>query len=108
MFYPVPGLPGFTDMRLFERGCSALCAGSAAWPWTGSLTSAQLVTAFRLARYVNLCKKGALSAEERELVERCRRESRLYTWHGRDRRCMPAPGVDEDMVAACLSALGSV
>jgi len=105
MFYAVPGLPGFTDLGLFERGCSSRCAGSSAWPWTGSLTSAQLVTAFRLARFVNLSRKETLSAEEGELLERCRREGRLYTWQGRDRRCVPAPGIDGDMAAECLSAL---
>jgi len=105
LFYPVPGLPGFTDEKMFENRPSALCAGSAAWPWTGSLSSAQLVTAFRLARFVNLCKKEALSPEERELVERCRMETRLYTWIGKERRYVPAPGVDEEMAAAFLGAL---
>lgn len=103
MFYPVPGLPGFTDKGMFERGPSALCAGSAAWPWTGSLTSAQLVTAFRLARFVNLGKKEDLSPEERGLVELCRGEKRLYTWVGKERRCAPAMGVDEEMVASFFS-----
>lgn len=103
MFYPVPGLPGFTDKRVFEKRPSALCAGSAAWPWTGSLTSAQLVTGFRLARFVNLGKRDGLSPEERELVELCRRERRLYTWVGKERRCVPAPGVDEEMVTSFFS-----
>ena len=103
LFYPVPGLPGFTDEGMFENRPSALCAGSAAWPWTGALTSAQLVTAFRLARFVNLCKRDGLSVEERELIDLCRREKRLYTWVGKKRDQVPVPGVDEEMMASFFS-----
>lgn len=98
LFYPVPGLPGFTDRALFRDRSSALCAGSSAWPWTESLTSAQLVTAFRLARLVNLCKKGELLPVERGIVERCVREKRLYTLIGKEKRCGPVQRVDEEMV----------
>ena len=97
-FYPVPGLPGFTDRALFRDRPSALCAGSAAWPWTKSLTSAQLVTAFRLARLVNLCKKKDRLPAEQEIVDQCAREKRLYTLIGKEKRCVPVQGIDEEMV----------
>ena len=100
LFYPVPGLPGFTERELFGDGPSARCAGAAAWPWTGALTSAQLVTAFRLARLVNLGKNAVSLPGEQALVERCAREKRLYTWVGKAREAVPARGVDEGMAAA--------
>ncbi len=98
MAAPVPGLPGFTDRALFRGRSSALCAGSAAWPWTQSLTSAQLVTAFRLARLVNLCKKEERLPVERQILERCVSKKRLYTLIGKEKRCGPVQGVDEEMV----------
>lgn len=108
LFYPVPGLPGFMERGLFRDGPSARCAGAAAWPWTGALTSAQLVTAFRLARLVNLGRNEVSLPEERGLIERCVREKRLYTLVGKARDVVPAQSVDEDMAAAFFDRLREV
>jgi hypothetical protein len=43
------------------------------------LTTGQLVSAFRLARLVNLIKKPARGPEEEELLDRCFAEKRLFT-----------------------------
>ncbi|MCK5249630.1 MAG: radical SAM protein, partial [Spirochaetaceae bacterium] len=56
-FYPVPGLPGFTDPELFLKNAPRLALGSSVYPWTGSLTTAQMITAFRLARWSNFRKE---------------------------------------------------
>ncbi|QEN09708.1 radical SAM protein [Oceanispirochaeta crateris] len=56
-FYAVPGLPGFDkpgDNSLPES--PALYCGSSVWPWNKNLTTAQLITAFRLSRFINLLK----------------------------------------------------
>ncbi|MBI9101194.1 MAG: radical SAM protein [Spirochaetales bacterium] len=52
-FYPVPGLPGL-DKYDFRKIYPGLCRGSSSYPWMGNLSTAQIVTAFRLARYSNL------------------------------------------------------
>ncbi len=78
-FYPVPGLPGFTDLKVFDRLWARRCCGSGLYPWNGSLSTATMVTAFRLARLSNLRKSGALSNLEKELPALIRKEQRLFT-----------------------------
>ena len=53
MFYPVPGIAGFEDRALFDTLPADLAKGSSAYPWTGSLTTEDLITAFLLARWIN-------------------------------------------------------
>ena len=79
LFYPVPGIPGFDPPPETLRRYPGLARGSFAWPWTGSLSTGELVTAFRLARLVNLAKKSSRSADEEELLARCFAEKRLFT-----------------------------
>ncbi|MDC7125373.1 MAG: B12-binding domain-containing radical SAM protein [Spirochaetales bacterium] len=55
MFYPVPGLPGFSSKKMIQYP-PRLCAGSSAYPWTGSLSTIELITAFRLSRLSNMIK----------------------------------------------------
>jgi len=101
MFYPVPGIPDFSDKTRFDHVASNLCAGSSAYPWNGSLTTGRMITAFRLSRLVNLLKFRSRSASDERLVERIMREKRLYTTvkNGRSREPVPVPNLDEDMVA---------
>lgn len=56
LYYPVPGLADWQDKDLFQRIPPYLCCGSSAYPWNGSLTSKELITAFRLARTSNYIK----------------------------------------------------
>ncbi len=113
LFYPVPGLPGFDDPDLFRHVPAGLCAGSSAHPWSGSLTTAQMVTAFRLSRLVNLiheAKKGTLAADGRELLEEVRRRRELLTVQksGGTTRTIRPPEIDGEMERLFFEALGSI
>ena len=80
LFYAVPGLPGFENPERFMSTSSHLCAGSAAFPWSESLTTAQMITAFRIARYINLTRKKQLRSEDKALLTRIQKERKLYTY----------------------------
>lgn len=98
LFYPVPGLPGFTDRSPFRRHPSYLAAGSSAWPWTGSLTTEQMVTAFRLSRLIGLLNSQQTSGDP-ELLHRCLETEALWTRvrdHG-ETRLLRVPHQDEEM-----------
>jgi hypothetical protein len=56
-----------------------LSRGSFAYPWTEALSTKELITAFRLARYVNLLKKVQKTPEDRSLLERIQFTHRLHT-----------------------------
>ncbi|MBW2514887.1 MAG: radical SAM protein [Deltaproteobacteria bacterium] len=105
LFYPVPGLPGFRDTLPFFNSDSHLCTGSAAFPWSGSLTTAQMITAFRLARFVNFIQKKKHSPQEHDLLARIRSEKKLYTFQrkGREKSVLRPPGMDQDMEQAFFS-----
>lgn len=79
MFYAVPGLPGFSAGFLGTDISPALFRGSSAYPWNNSLSTKQLVTAFRISRTVNFLKKETGSAEEAELEKTILREKKLFT-----------------------------
>ncbi|MBN1601868.1 MAG: cobalamin-dependent protein [Chitinispirillaceae bacterium] len=79
MFYPVPGLPGFTDYKMFKTGKSIRCCGSSAFPWNKSVDTATLVTAFRLSRLINLIKSGPLNQLEEELISQSLNKKVLHT-----------------------------
>ncbi len=102
LFYPVPGLPGFRDTRPFFESDSHLCTGSAAFPWSGSLTTAQMITAFRLARFVNFIQKKEYQSHEGDLLTRIKNERKLYTFQrkGRQKWMLRPPGLDKDMEKA--------
>ncbi len=102
LFYPVPGLPEFRDTQPFFESDSHLCTGSAAFPWSGSLTTAQMITAFRMARFFNFTQKKECPPQERDLLARIRNERKLYTFQrkGRQKWMLRPPGLDRDMEAA--------
>ena len=102
LFYPVPGLPGFEESHAFLTTNSHLCTGSAAYPWSGSLTTPQMVTAFRLARYINLSKNERPSSLDRELFTHIQREKKLYTFQrkNKERLMVRPPGLDRAMEAS--------
>ncbi len=99
LFYPVPGLPGFEDPARFDPVPSHLTCGSAAYPWTGNLTTGELVTAFRLSRVVNLCKEEDRTVQEEALLRRILADGRLYTFRRRRRHTVlaPVPGMNGEM-----------
>ncbi len=115
LFYPVPGLPGFEDPALFGSVPAGLCAGSSAFPWTGALTTSQMVTAFRLSRLLNLrhdATNGRIprAVPENELLEAVRTEKRLLTVEsGADGlRTVAPPGIDRDMEKLFFDGAGDL
>ncbi len=100
LFYPVPGIPDFTDTVLFDKQPPFICAGSSAYPWNRSLTTAELVTAFRLSRFVNLLKSDTKSEDEEILIQKITQKKKLYTRvkNGDTRSIVPVPNADNDMV----------
>jgi radical SAM superfamily enzyme YgiQ (UPF0313 family) len=79
IYYPVPGLPNFNPPPPLLLSHPGLSRGSFAYPWTEALSTKELITAFRLARYVNLLKKAQKTPEDRSLVEKIQFTHRLHT-----------------------------
>jgi hypothetical protein len=111
LFYPVPGLPGFEPGMMSEFH-PRLCAGSTARPWNNSLTTEQMITAFRLARLSNMIKteKGTISpdtnfnsAAASELYRQIKKTGRLHTL--RKKSIVEVPRQDREMVSGFISAL---
>jgi tRNA A37 methylthiotransferase MiaB len=103
-FYTIPGMEGFWDRAEFDGRSSSLCLGAACCPWNGSLSTAALVTAFRLSRFVNLAKAARPTGGEREMVGRILREKRLYTWvkAGKGKAIVPVDPVDDGLARGFL------
>lgn len=79
LFYAVPGLPGFTDASIFSGKPSLLCLGSALYPWNQSLSPETMMTAFRLARYINLAAAPRKSGLESDLCSLVLEKKELFT-----------------------------
>jgi len=75
-FYAVPGLPGYEERELFLNNPAYLCKGSSLYPWNKSLTTKQLMTAFRLARFVNLSRHPD---QDRDLLDTCFQTGMIFT-----------------------------
>ena len=78
-FYAVPGLPDFEDRTRFD-GRAVLTKGSSFFPWNGSLTTDQMVTAMRLSRFVTLLSTDRRTEEENALIRRSFDSRRLFTF----------------------------
>jgi radical SAM superfamily enzyme YgiQ (UPF0313 family) len=79
MFYAIPGLPDFADTALFDRLSPVHSNGSSAYPWYGSLSTNELITAFRLSRFINLVKSSRRSELENDLIKKSFAEKKLFT-----------------------------
>jgi len=99
-FYPVPGLEGFTDKELFLKNPPKLALGSSVFPWNTSMSSSQMITAFRLARWSNFRKKHE---NEDKLYTRIKETRRIHTIIRGKRTIIPVPNLDNDMVEAFFS-----
>jgi hypothetical protein len=104
MFYAVPGLPDFNDMTLFEGLKPYLCNGTASYPWYASLSTTELITAFRLSRYVNLLKSPKKDTMEFQLIEKIKQEKKLFTLikNKTSVEIAPAPCTDDELVRLFL------
>lgn len=100
MFYPVPGIPDFEDRRGFDNIEPLLCAGSSAYPWNRSMTTGQMITAFRLCRFINLLKSEYRTDADMQMLARIIREKTLYTTvrTGGETSVIAVPDADKDMV----------
>jgi len=106
-FYPVPGVPDWHDPSVLEP--PVLCAGSSMYPWNRSLSTRQMVTLFRLCRFLNALK-AAWTRSRRDLGEvlrRSLRERRLYT-SLRDGAVMAVPHLDEELAGKVLEGAAAV
>ena len=99
LFYPVPGIPGFSPPPALLQKHPGSSRGSFAYPWTGSLTTEELVTAFRLCRYVNLLKKEQKTKEEEALIQEIQRTNRLLTFRNPSRQGPARQGLSNQSLA---------
>ena len=100
LFYPVPGLPGFRDLKNFDTLSPSLCCGSSAWPWNNSLSTETLITAFRIARMINCMHSFDLTVQEQEVITRTIQTGSLHTVvkvKGQ-RRVVEVPRQDKELV----------
>lgn len=79
LFYAVPGICGFEDRSMFDRLAPVLCCGSSAYPWNNSLSTETLISAFRLARIINLSKSQIISSDEKLLLDEIFKTKKLFT-----------------------------
>jgi len=106
-FYAVPGLPGFEHPG--EKGLPEyppLYCGSSVWPWNGNLTTGQLITAFRLSRFINLLKSPVRASWE-ELIDRTLENRRIHTVCGRAARrtIREVPHMDREMSREVIASI---
>ena len=109
LYYPVPGLEGLENSAVFLSSSARLCCGSSAYPWTGSLSTAQMITSFRLSRFINLIKENGHRGSHHDLIDRTLRERRLYTYkkEGGGKRIAPVPDMDDSLARNVLGELAS-
>ena len=107
LFYAVPGMPGFEEKSPFIDSPAFLCCGSSAFPWTKTLPTKTMVTAFRLARFINLLKEGGSGGAHHDLISRTLREQRLYTWRktGSGHEMVAVPHLSETLAREVISNL---
>ena len=96
LFYPVPGIPDFQDKSFFSGTPLCLCAGSSAFPWNRSLTTREMITAFRLSRLVNLLKSHRRTPDDEKMIERSFHEQGLFSFTRDGGGVVPAPVPDMD------------
>lgn len=106
LFYPVPGLPGFRDLKIFDTLSPSLCCGSAAWPWNNSLSTETLTTTFRIARMINCMHSFDLTDQEQEVITRTIQTGSLHTMikDKGQRRVVEVPRQDRALVRMVFSS----
>ena len=80
LFYPVPGIHGFENLKIFDELPPCCCNSSSAYPWNRSLSTSTLITAFRLSRFVNLQKQKVKSENETKILNMIREQRKLFTF----------------------------
>ena len=106
MFYAVPGLPSLAVPDTVQSSTPLsprLCRGSSAFPWNNTLSTKQLITAFRISRTINFLKKEKelLQNNEQELREKILSEKKLFTITA-DNSITAPKEVDSEMAELCF------
>jgi hypothetical protein len=109
-YYAVPGVSGVSGDSQFMGKSSFLSLGSACYPWNGSLSTETLITAFRLARYINLTKDSNRSEIEGQLIDKIK-DTRLLHTLVKDKgsnalRIVQVERQDKDLVRRFFNSLG--
>ncbi|MCL2792843.1 MAG: hypothetical protein FWD87_07105 [Spirochaetaceae bacterium] len=99
MFYAVPGLLGFNTNQFLDNIVPVLCRGSSAFPWNNTLSTKQLITAFRISRTINFLKKGddLSGSNDQALRKRILQQKKLFTLTA-DNSIVEPKEVDMEMV----------
>jgi anaerobic magnesium-protoporphyrin IX monomethyl ester cyclase len=109
LFYAIPGLPDFSNLEQFDKLSPHLCNGTSAYPWYGKdgLETVNLVTAFRLSRYINLLKAGLKSDIEMQSIEKIQKERKLFTLikGQKQTEIVPVPHTDDELVSLVLGKI---
>ncbi len=106
LYYPVPGTVDCEEPEQYARTPLPRALGSAAWPWGGGYTTAQLLTAFRLSRAANLLGSCNNDASGRLLADTMKKEGRLFTLSGKERKLKEIVWADRDMTDFFFSGPG--
>jgi len=104
LFYAVPGLQGAGLPPDVDSLPPRLFAGSSAYPWTGSLSTQTLITAFRLSRFANLMRDPAKMDMERRCIEMIYRTGKLHTIV-QGMGIVEVPNTDRELVRLFFRAL---
>ena len=107
-FYAVPGIPDFAEASLFDKTEPGLCAGSSCYPWNDSLTTAQMVTAFRLSRFINFCRIQNKPDADTALIQTIKSKKRLFSYVkiSGEKKAFQIPGLDDDMMEMFFEEFG--
>lgn len=107
LFYAVPGLPDFTNKTQFLSQPPRLGMSSSAYPWNGSLTTEESVTAFRLSRFINLLKKPSKTGDEKKLISIILKTGRLHTLikENPGYSCIPVPKQSLNLCSSVIPEL---
>lgn len=100
-FYPVPGLYGYTNKNVFKTHTSSLCRGASFYPWNNTVSTQEMVTAFRISRFINFFKQKQYTQLEKELLTRIIETKTLHTIVRRNKRntIVAIPYMEKEMVA---------
>ncbi|ADK81767.1 B12-binding domain-containing radical SAM protein [Sediminispirochaeta smaragdinae] len=101
LFYPVPGIEGFDASQIADAPFQK-ALGSAAWPWGGGYSTAQLLTAFRLSRLTNALMHPENDPYTSALIREVVLRRRLLTLQGRHHQLTDLPWQDRSMVLSFL------
>lgn len=104
LYYPVPGMSENQSTGAMQSDSTRRFAGSSAFPWNGSLDTNQLLTCFRLSRFLNLLKKASHTDTERQLIETIFSKNRLMTKITGVNTPMEIPGMDDFMITSVLNS----